>query len=75
MGQIHIGDLFSKKVTKRRPIWAKSLLWRLSILKGDPFGNTAMYTIMVYQTQNFTLISKMHNYVDLSCVFSELWLG
>ena len=42
MGQIHIGDLFSKKVTKRRPIWAKSLLWRLSILKGDPFGNTGL---------------------------------
>ena len=41
MGKIYIGDLFSKKVTKRRPIWAKSLLWRLSILKGDPFGNTA----------------------------------
>ena len=43
MGKIYIGDLFSKKVTKRRPIWAKSLLWRLSILKGDPFGNTALY--------------------------------
>ena len=41
MGKIYIGDLFSKKVTKRRPIWAKSLLWRLSVLKGDPFGNTA----------------------------------
>ena len=40
MGKIYIGDLFSKKVTKRRPIWAKSLLWGLSILKGDPFGNT-----------------------------------
>ena len=39
-GNIYLGDLFSKKVTKRRPIWAKSLLWRLSILKGDPFGNT-----------------------------------
>ena len=29
---------------------------------------------MVYQsTQNFTLISKMYNFVCLSCVFFELW--
>ena len=60
MGKNFLGDLFSKKVTKRRPIWAKSLLWGLSILKGDPFGNTA-YIHCYLKTAVFdgeTLITK-----------------
>ena len=73
-GKIYLGDLFSKKVTKRRPIWAKSLLWRLSILKGDPFGNTAFGdegTLNVEEFQKTTLripelsIHKDHSEVSM----------
>ena len=39
MEKNYLGDLFSKKVTKRRPIWAKSLLWRQSTLKTKNFGH------------------------------------
>ena len=68
MGKIYIGDLFSKKVTKRRPIWAKSLLWRQSILKGDPSGNTV---VLKYISKCVALIARFANTLLIDVI---LWI-
>ena len=70
MGKKFLGDLFSKKVTKRRPIWPKSLLWGLSILKGDPFGNTALVGRVNIVGHDVTYLAT-----DVACLATEVSYG